>query len=74
MNKRNENHCKKILEYLETHGSITNDEAIEQLRCYRLAARIFDLRIRGYLLETEMVYDKDSEGFPVKYARYKKVS
>lgn len=74
MSKRNESHCKLILEYLECHDYITNDEAIDKFRCYRLSARIFDLREKGYDIDTEMVYDIDENGFPMKYAKYKKVS
>ena len=74
MNKRNENHCKQIWQHLEKYGSITNDTAIERFRCYRLSARIFDLRKQGKLIETEMIYTTDDEGYPTHYAKYKKVS
>ena len=75
MNKRKENHCKKILKYLETHDSITQDEAIDLFRCYRLSARIFDLRNRyGIDIQTDMVYSVDDDGYPMRYARYRKVS
>ena len=72
--KRNETHCKQIWQHLERYGSITADDAIEKYRCYRLSARIFDLRKHGKLIETEMVYSTDDAGFPMKYAKYKKVS
>ena len=74
MSKRNENHCKLILKYLKEHDSITQDEAIDKFRCYRLSARIFDLRVRGNMIETEMVYSVDDAGYPMKYAKYKKVA
>lgn len=74
MKKRNEAQCDAIQAYLETHDFITNDTAIEWFRCYRLSARIHDLRKRGVNIETEMVYTLDDEGLPMKYAKYRKVS
>ena len=71
MNKRNESHGRKIMEHLMKYGSITADDAIEKYRCYRLSARIFDLRSVGMEIETEMVYSTDDEGNPMKYAKYK---
>ena len=73
MNKRTETHCKQILEYLKTHDCITNDGAIDMFRCYRLSARIFDLRKRGNQIDTEMVYSVDDAGYPMKYAKYRLV-
>jgi len=39
----------KIFTYLLATGSITQAEAIEKFRCYRLAARIAELRVPGRL-------------------------
>lgn len=58
-----------ILEYLLTHGSITPQDAIDHCkRCFRLAARIADLRAEGYNIITD---DRDSAGNPVNYAIYR---
>ena len=38
----------KILEYLKGGATISEDKAIELFRCYRLSARIKDLRNKGY--------------------------
>ena len=73
MNKRAETHCNQVLEYLKTHDCITVDSAIEMFRCYRLSARIFDLRKRGNQINTEMVYSVDDNGYPMKYAKYRLV-
>jgi hypothetical protein len=73
MNKRNESHCKQILKYLAEHDYITNDIAIDRFRCYRLSARIHDLR-KKHDIQTEMVYCIDDDGYPMKYAKYRLVA
>lgn len=47
--------AKRVLEYMEKHGSISQAEAISAFSCYRLAAKIFDLRKEGYVIKTERV-------------------
>ena len=37
----------EILEYMIRHGSITQLEAMRDLGCMRLGARVFDLKERG---------------------------
>jgi hypothetical protein len=44
--------CHTVLTYLKRHGSITAMQAMTEFRCYRLAARIKDLRDMGYEIET----------------------
>lgn len=39
--------CELILNHLRNHGSITPLEALQQYGCFRLGARIWDLRRRG---------------------------
>ena len=51
----------EILHHLEIHGSITARDAIRFFQCYRLAARIYELKAQGH----PITCDK-SEG----YARY----
>lgn len=46
---------KKVLKYMERHGSITTAEAAHHLRIYRLSARIFDLRHAGYTIVSDWV-------------------
>ena len=58
-----------ILDDLRAHGSITPMDAISHCdHCYRLSARIFDLRAEGHNIITD---DKDSNGNPVNYAIYR---
>jgi len=59
-----------ILEYMETHRGITQAEAVEALGCYRLSARIADLRDRGVNVERVMEEGKNRYGVPTRYARY----
>ena len=67
--------CRRVLEYLELYGSITQFEALRDLGIMRLAARIFDLRSKwGIPIEDENVHDVNRMGEPMTYKRYKKVA
>ena len=44
--------CKDILRHLETHRGITAIVALDRYGCFRLAARISDLRAQGYQITT----------------------
>lgn len=44
--------CKDILRHLETHRGITAIVALDRYGCFRLAARISDLRAAGYQITT----------------------
>ena len=60
-----------ILKYLQSGGRLTAKTAISRFRCYRLAARICDLRDDGYQIETETIKRKSKRtGKPVAYAAY----
>ena len=59
-----------ILEYLRTHKWLTSKEAFELYGITRLAACIFDLREKGYHIETVMVEDTTRFGESCAYARY----
>lgn len=60
---------KKILVMLKA-GPITAMDALQRADCFRLAARIKDLRESGHTIETEMI--KTTEG--KRIARYHLVS
>lgn len=60
----------RILRHLQENGSITPLEALEQYGCYRLGARIWDLRHDGYSINTTIVEGVDRNGDPMRYARY----
>jgi len=61
----------RVLTYLEEHGSITPMEALHEFGCYRLGARIWDLRHAGHSISTEMVERRDANGDRERYARYR---
>ncbi len=64
--------CDRILKHLKTHKSgITQMDAVERFGCYRLSARISDLREMGYPIITESETKKNRYGVPCTYARYK---
>tara|TARA_R100000700_G_C3070013_1_gene80670 strand:+ start:283 stop:564 length:282 start_codon:yes stop_codon:yes gene_type:complete len=44
-----------ILAWLKDGKSITALDALEQFQCFRLAARIADIRAQGYTVHTDMV-------------------
>lgn len=51
-----------ILGYLKRRRTITPLEALDQLGCYRLAARVNELRAMGHGIETHMV-EKNGKRF-----------
>ncbi|MFA5300179.1 MAG: helix-turn-helix domain-containing protein [Lutibacter sp.] len=46
---------KRIEDYLLRGNSITPIEALERFGCFRLGARIFDLKKKGFEIKTETV-------------------
>lgn len=63
---------KVILAHLKRFGSIEPLTALREYGCYRLGARIADLRRDGYniITETMTAYSKIT-GKPVRFANYK---
>lgn len=43
-----------VLEYLQKYGEITPLEALSAIGCFRLSARIADLRAEGHEIETRI--------------------
>lgn len=58
--------CTSILQHLEEYGSIEPIAALDLYGCFRLAARISDLRRRGHVIRTEIVESEDGK----RWARY----
>lgn len=55
----------EILKHLQNNGSITPIDALKQYGVFRLGARIYDLKRKGYNIATEIVYKGRK-----KYAKY----
>lgn len=63
---RDKSQNERILKYLKTGATITPKEAIILFGCFRLAARIYDLKRMGDEVITEMQYKGR-----IKFARYR---
>lgn len=61
-----------ILNHLEQRGGITQAEAVELYGCYRLSARISDLKRMGHSIDREMISVKNRYGDTTRVARYRK--
>lgn len=55
-----------VLEHMQVLGSITPIEALEDYGCFRLGARIWDLKRRGHNIASELVEGNDGK----RFARY----
>lgn len=64
------NKTKAVLEWLQTHASISSMDAINNFGATRLSAIIFNLRKRGHNIETVMVDGRDRFGHKMTFARY----
>lgn len=64
------NKTQMVLNHLEKYGYITSLEAIEKYSATRLSAIIFNLRKRGYNIETIMLPFTDRFGTKSHYGKY----
>jgi len=62
--------CAQILERMLDGWPITAKLALAWFGCFRLAARIKDLRDDGHDIRTEMIQVPNSYGKTVRVARY----
>ena len=59
---------KEILRYLMTHRrGITPIDALEKFGCFRLSARISDLRELGYDIRTDLEKNTNNDGYHARY-------
>ena len=56
-----------ILNYLQSGGSLSPIEALNKFNCFRLAARIGDLRKEGHDIQTEIVTEENGKKFAVYF-------
>ena len=62
--------CEKVLEYMQTFGSITQIDALRDIGCMRLASRISDLRRQGIPIGRRIKTGKNRYGDSVSFAEY----
>lgn len=61
---------EKIARHLETYGSITSMEAMQEYGIMRLASRVSDLKRAGVPIRVETVRGKNRFGEVTSYAKY----
>ena len=66
----NPTQSKRIFDYMNEHGGITQYEALEELGVMRLASRISDLRRNGCAITSKMVKVKNRYGETCRVKRY----
>ena len=59
-----------VIEFIRDHGSITTKQAMEELGCYRLSGRIYDIRSWGIEVKKEMVTVQNRKGNDCRVAQY----
>lgn len=59
---------QRILEYLENGKTITNADAVDLFKAYRLSGIIYNLKKKGYNIST---INEINEETKTRYARYK---
>lgn len=64
------NKTKAVLQWLQTGAGISSMEAIKQFGATRLSATIFNLRKKGYNIETVTCDGTDRFGNRMTFARY----
>lgn len=63
--------CERLLDYLNTHDSITQMEALNELGIFRLASRISDLKRQGYIIDRKMIVVQNRYGESCCVAEYR---
>lgn len=63
-------HKQKVLAHLRSVGSISSMEALRNFGCFRLAARIYDLKEDGWAIKTIMITTKGNK----RIARYRLIN
>ncbi len=62
--------AERILEYMDTFGSITPFQAFADLGITKLSTRISEMRKSGIGIADEMMYSKNRYGEPTHYKKY----
>ena len=62
---------EKIVDYINEHGSITDNQAVRRLGIGRLASRIWDMKQLGYSIDKETIKVRcrdDSASYVARYS------
>ena len=59
-----------VRNHIINNGSITQAQAVRLYGCYRLSARIYDIRKDGYEIATQYKTSKNRFGYVSVYANY----
>lgn len=70
MSEKKINKTQKVLEHLQRYGCITSLDAIELYGATRLSAIIYNLRKRGYKIDTYDLPFVDRFGSKSTYGKY----
>lgn len=70
MNYENMTQQEMVLDWIATHGSITDLEAYDKLHIRRLADVIFKLQGKGYEFDHIWQTDRNAFGKKVRFMRY----
>lgn len=65
-NEKTQSQCANILQHLQSGKSINPLQALNQYGCFRLGARIYDLKQGGYSIDSRIVRAENGK----KYAEY----
>jgi len=60
-------HNQQVLSHIKRYGSITPRKALDSYGCFRLAARIYELRLKGHEIETILIGERGVD----QYAKYR---
>ena len=63
--KKTQSQCEKILSHLQSGKSINPMQALNLYGCFRLGARIYDLKKAGFEIDSRLVHKNG-----VQYAEY----
>lgn len=61
---------ERIIQYIRDFGSITSWEAVKDLGCMRLGARIFELKKQGFTFGERLEKGKNRYGDPCHWKRF----
>lgn len=64
------NKTQLVLKHLKEKGNITSWEAIQKYGATRLSAIIFNLKDKGYLIDSIRMESEDRYGNVSRYAKY----